>query len=62
MYTSKIIEEIVGNDVKIPVELKVDSKTLIDSSNSTKQVEEKTMRAVVAWIKQQLEEKAFEYI
>jgi hypothetical protein len=42
---------------QIDVNMKIDSKTLLDSLKSTKQVEEKTMRHIVAWMKQQLEAK-----
>jgi hypothetical protein len=42
---------------QIPVCMKTDSKTLYDSLKSTKQVEEKTIRHLIAWQKQQIEEK-----
>ena len=58
IYTSRIIHEIMtGRPGHIPVEHKIDSKTLHDSVVSTKPVEEKTMRHILAWIKQQKEEK-----
>ena len=41
----------------IDIEMKTDSKTLYDSIISTKQVDEKTIRHIIAWIKQQKEEK-----
>lgn len=41
---------------RIPVKMNIDSKTLHDSLLSTKQVEEKTIRHLVAWIKQQVTE------
>ena len=41
---------------QIPIEHKIDSKTLYDSLISTKPIEEKTMRHVLAWIKQQKDE------
>ena len=44
------------NSNQVPIEMKIDSKTLLDSINSTKQVEEKSIRQIVAWIKQQKEE------
>ena len=40
---------------QIPVEHKVDSKTLHDSIISTQPIEEKTMRHLLAWIKQEEE-------
>ena len=36
--------------------LALDSKTLLDSLNSSRQVEEKTVRHLIAWIKQQKDE------
>ena len=42
---------------QIPIEMKIYSKTLLDSIHSTKQVEEKSIRQIVAWIKQQKEDK-----
>ena len=57
IYTARIIHEVMtGKPGYIPVEQKIDSKTLYDSVRSTKPVEEKTMRHVLAWIKQQKEE------
>jgi hypothetical protein len=58
IYTSRIIHEIMSGKSggHIPVEHKVDSKTLYDSIKSTKPIEEKTMRHLLAWIKQQKEE------
>ena len=41
---------------RIPVKMNIDSKTLHDSLLSTKQVDEKTTRHLVAWIKQQVSE------
>ena len=38
------------------MEINIDSKTLIDSLNSTKQADEKTIRHLIAWIKQQKDE------
>ena len=58
IYTSRMIHEVMtGNLGQIPVEHKIDSKTLHDSVISTKPVEEKTMRHVLGWMKQQMEEK-----
>ena len=42
---------------QLPIQIKIDSKTLMDSINSTKQVDEKSIRHIVAWIKQQCEQK-----
>ena len=58
IYTSRIISEIMTGKIcsKIPVEHKIDSKTLHDSIISTKPIEEKTMRHLLAWIKQQKDE------
>ena len=56
IYLAKIIHEIYTgkpNSGQIPVELNIDSKTLLDSIHSTKQVDEKTIRHLVSWIKQQ---------
>ena len=50
IYTGKVLED------QIPVEIKIDSLTLHDSIRSTKQVDEKTIRHLVAWIKQQRDE------
>ena len=65
IYLAKAIHEIYTgkpNSDQIPVELKIDSKTLIDSIASTKQVDEKTIRHLVAWIKQQKEEQVIKNI
>ena len=51
IYSGKVSE------LQIPVDVNIDSKTLFDSLNSTKQVDEKTIRHLVAWIKEQKEEK-----
>jgi hypothetical protein len=58
IYTSRIISEIMTGkiDCKISVEHRIDSKTLYDSIISTKPIEEKTTRHLLAWIKQQKEE------
>ena len=53
MYTGKS-----GTNEHIPVEMKIDSKTLHDSIESSKQIEEKTIRHIIAWIKQQKENNA----
>ena len=58
IYTSRIISEIMtGKPGKhIPVEHRIDSKTLLDSIVSTKPIEEKSTRHLLAWIKQQKDE------
>ena len=55
IYTSRIISEIMTGKVggHIPIEHRIDSKTLHDSISSTKPIEEKTIRHLLAWIKQQ---------
>ena len=58
IYLARIVKEIYSGEVsekQIQVEAKTDSKTLCDSLESSKQVDEKTIRHLVAWIKQQLE-------
>ena len=44
------------------MEMRIDSKTLHDSIYSSKQVDEKTIRHIIAWIKQQLEYKTVTHI
>ena len=59
IYLARMLNEIYTGKVsesQVPVEIKIDSKTLLDSIGSTKQVDEKTIRHLVAWIKQQKEE------
>ena len=56
IYMARIIQEIYSYNQQIPVEVNIDSKTLFDSLNSTKQVDEKTCRHLIAWIKQQKDE------
>ena len=59
IYIARMIKEIYSGNVnedQIEVEAKIDSKTLLDSLNSSsKQVEEKSIRHLIAWIKQQME-------
>ena len=65
IYLARIIKEIYSGAVseeQIPVEAKIDSKTLYDSLNSSKQVDEKTIRHLVAWIKQQKDNKTVDSI
>ena len=50
VYSGKVSE------AQIPVEVAIDSKTLLDSISSTKQVDEKTIRHLVSWIKEQVAE------
>ena len=60
IYLSQLIHEIYTGQVNkgnIPVELYIDSKTLHDSIKSTKPVVEKTVRHVIAWMKQQIDNK-----
>ena len=58
IYTSRIISEIMTGKPgsNIPIEHKIDSKTLHDSIQSTKPIEEKTLRHLLAWIKEQKDE------
>ena len=42
------------------MEIFIDSQTLADSVYSTKPIEEKTTRHLIAWVKQMLEEKKIE--
>ena len=59
IYLARIIKEIYSGEVsedQIKVEARIDSKTLFDSLHSSKQVDEKTIRHLVAWIKQQLDQ------
>ena len=56
IYMARIIQEVYSYNQQIPVEVNIDSKTLFDSLNSTKQVDEKTCRHLIAWIKQQKDE------
>ena len=56
IYLASIVQEIYSSRDQIPVEVNIDSKTLYDSLNSTKQIDEKTIRHLIAWIKQQKDE------
>ena len=66
IYLARILKEIYSGIVstaQIPVIVNIDSKTLLDSLNSSKQIDEKTVRHLIAWIKQQKdEEKTIENI
>ena len=59
IFLARMVSEIYSGKVcedQIRVEAKIDSKTLLDSINSSKQVDEKTIRHLIAWIKQQKDE------
>jgi hypothetical protein len=56
IFLARIIQEIYSCKEQISVEVNIDSKTLYDSLNSTKQIDEKTIRHLIAWIKQQKDE------
>ena len=56
IYLAKIIQEIYSCKEQISVEVNIVSNTLYDSLNSTKQIDEKTIRHLIAWIKQQKDE------
>ena len=66
IYLSQVFAELYSGkhdiDNHIPVHVKIDSKTLFNSLNSSKQVEEKTIRHLIAWMKEQKETKAVENI
>ena len=53
---SSIIQEIYSRNEQIPVEVNIYSKTLYGILNSTKQIDEKNIRNLIAWIKQQKDE------
>ena len=58
IYLSQLVHEIYTgkvNEGHIPVEVFIDSKTLHDSIISSKPVLEKTIRHIIAWMKQQIE-------
>ena len=65
IYLARMIQEIYSGKVseeQISVEINIDSKILLDSLYSFKQVDEKTIRHLIAWIKQQLEVKSVKSI
>ena len=65
IYLARMLKEIysgVVSEDQVPVEVSIDSKTLLDSLNSSKQVDEKTIRHLIAWIKQQKEDKTIDSI
>ena len=65
IFLSNMLKELYfgkSSKLSLPVEMKTDSKTLYDSIQSSKQVEEKTIRHIIAWIKQQLETKSINKI
>ena len=58
IYLARCISEVYTGkrgDSQIPVHVVNDSQSLIDSVNSTRQVEEKLMRPLVKWIKQMMD-------
>ena len=65
IYLARMVQEIYSGKVsedQISVDIKIDSKTLHDSLYSSKQVDEKTIRHLIAWIKQQVENKSVDSI
>ena len=62
IFLSRMISELYTGKVDpskhIPVEMKIDSKTLYDSIESSKQIEEKSTRHILAWIKEQIESRS----
>ena len=56
IFQAQMFHEMVTGKAgsQVPVRMKIDSKTLHDSLQSTKQVEEKTIRHLIAWQKQQV--------
>ena len=59
IYLAKMIHEIytgVPNNGQIPVEINLDAQSLLDSIQSTKQLEEKTLSHIIAAFKQNLED------
>ena len=63
IYLVRMFKEIYIGKVSedhIPVVAKTDSKTLHDSLHSTRQIDEKGIRHLVAWIKEQVEDKMVE--
>ena len=62
IYLTRTVQEIYTgksgkNCGQIDILLKIDNKTLIDTLKSTKQIQEKTVRHIIAWIKQQIDER-----
>ena len=58
IFVSRTISEIYTGDrgeSQIPVTVLTDSKALLDSVNSTKQIDDKLLRPVIKWMKQSLE-------
>ena len=55
IYMSRLLYGIYigksGENQHLPVEMYIDSKTLYDSIQSSKQIKEKTSRHIIAWIK-----------
>ena len=58
IYLARMVKEIFtgkASELQIPFEANIDSKTLYDSLKSTKQIDEKTIRHLISWIKEQIE-------
>ena len=51
VHSGKVCEK------QIPVEVKIDSQTLLNCINTTEQVEDKTIHWIISWIKQQKKKK-----
>ena len=65
IHLARMIKEIFTGKVseaQLPVDVRIDSKTLLDSIQSTKQVDEKTIRHLIAWIKEQVSERKVDRI
>ena len=65
IYLARCVHEIYTGERgerQIPVDAVTDSQSLLDSIESTKQVEEKLMRPVIKWIKQVLDSGAVQSI
>ena len=64
IFSAQMLNEMMTGKTgkQIPVYMKTDSKTLFDSIKSTKQVEEKTIRHLIAWQKQQVQEQYIERV
>ena len=57
IYLARMFREVYSgkaSEMQIPVQVKIDSKTLLDSIISTKQIDEKTLRHLIAWTMQQI--------
>ena len=59
VYIAKMIHEIYSgspNKGQVPVEVNLDAQSLLDSIESTKQLEEKTLSHIIAAFKQNIED------